>query len=234
MSSINYTHIFAAGGFSGESFDVAAGPANADLIDVLLSVGDGALSDQAPHVLVSTGALGAPRTLDITNMETESGAGGGQALNGRFFYLSVLNTDIVTNSITVVAGTSINGLGSLVIDFEGDYLFHHISGGVWRVNVLPRTVPDAASLVRIPFVTGDWASNALTVIATGTPGAGEVGPHDLAAYNSYLVQVINTDQTPDEMVDVEIQFAGTGNITLRKAPRAPDFAGIVVISGTTD
>jgi len=234
MAFLTYSHLMASGGFSGESFDIAAGPANTGIIDTLLSAGDGALTDEAPHVLVSTGALGAARALDISGMETESGAGGGAALRGRFFYLSILNTDITTNNITVAAGSTINGLGSLVIDFEGDYLFHHISGGDWRVNVLPRTTPDTASLVRIPFVSGDWTSNAITVLATGTPGAGQVGPHGLAAYNSYLVQVINTDQTPDEMVSVELQFAASGDITLRKAPRAAAFAGVVVISGTTD
>ena len=234
MAKLMYEHVFAAGGFSGESFDIAQGPANTGVINVLLSAGDGALTDQAPHVLVSTGALTAPRALDISGMETESANGGSQALKGRFFYLSVLNTNIVTNNITITSSGTINGEASLVIDFEGDYLFHHVAGGVWRVNVLPRTVPDTASLIRLVIASGDWTNNSVKVLATGTPGVGEIGPHGLAAYNSYLVQVINTDQTPDEMVDVELQFAASGDITLRKAPKAPAFNGVVVISGTTD
>jgi len=234
MAKLMYEHVFAAGGFSGESFDIAVGPANTGLIDVLLSAGDGALTDNAPHALVSTGALTAARALDISGMETEGAGGGGQALNGRFFYLSVQNTDIETNPITISSSTSINGVGTLVIDNVGDYLFTHLSGGVWRANFLPSTVPDTASMVRVTFAAADWVGNAITILRTGTPGAGQVGPHDLAAYNSYLVQIINTDQTPDEMVDVELQFAGSGNITMRKAPRAAAFAGIAVISGTVD
>jgi len=232
MSKLHYANVFASGGFAGESFDIAAGPANTGLIDVLLSAGDGALTDEAPHVLASTGALGAPRALDISGMETES-AGGAQALRGRFFYLTVQNSDIdSTNTLTLSSSATINGAASFVIDTTGDYLFHHIASGVWRANYLPDGYPSSAELQRIPFATTDWVSDAITVIASGSPGAGQVGPHDFAPYNSYIVQVLNTDLTPDEMVDVETQFAGSGNVTIRKAARQAAFNGIVVIVGT--
>ena len=232
MAKLLYEHVFAAGGFSGESFDIAVGPANTGIIDVLLSVGDGALTDQAPHVLVSTGLLAAPVALDISGMEVESVAGGSQALKGRFFYLSVQNSDIGTNNITITSSDTINGAASLVIDTAGDYLFHHIAAGVWRVNYLASAPFMAAEVARISFLTTDWVSNAITVIQTGSPTAGQVGPHGLAAYGTYLAQVINTSVTPNEMVDVELQFAGSGNVTMRKAPAAPIFNGVIVLGGT--
>ena len=58
MAKMNYEHVFSSAGFSGESFDIAQGPANTGVIDVLLSVGNGALTEDAPHALVSTGVLG--------------------------------------------------------------------------------------------------------------------------------------------------------------------------------
>jgi len=236
MAKMFYEHILAAGGFSGESFDIAAGPANTGLIDVLLSAGDGALTADVPHALVSTGALGGPRTLDLSGMEVESVAEGSQALRGRFFYLSVQNSDISgTNTITISGSTSINGSATLVIDQASDHLFHHISGGVWRVNVLPRPgTPGMANMERVTFLTTDWVSNAIKIIQTGTPAAGEVGPHSLPAYDGYLIQILNTSVSPNEYVDVEIQQAANGDITLRKAPRAAAFNGTAMIAGTAD
>jgi len=237
MAKLNYEHVFSSAGFSGEQFDIAAGPADTGIIDVLLGVGDGALTEDAPHVLTSTGVLGGARTLDLTGLESESAAKGGQALDGRFFYLSVQNTDILTNSITVSGGATINGNGNFVISTEGDYLFHHVSGGVWRCNILPRPSEKLATLARISFTSADWAAGTedmIKIVQTGAAGAGEVGPHDITASGSYIVQVINEDLTPDEQVDVEIQYASNGDITLRKARKAPDFNGVAIIVGTLD
>jgi hypothetical protein len=244
MAQINYAHVYAGAGFSGEQFNIAAGPADTSIIDVLLSVGDGALTEDAPHVLVSTGALGGARALDISAMEVESAAKGGQALNGRIFYLSVQNSDISgTNTLTISGTTSINGSATLVISNTGDYLFHHVSGGVWRVNVLPTPAEKLATMARVSFAASDWdagaSKNTIKVLQTGTPAAGEVGPHLVTPYGSYVVQVINTDLTPEwqhrlVLVDVEIQFAPNGDITLRKSPKAADFAGVVLIVGTLD
>ena len=236
MAKMFYEHVLAAGGFSGESFDIAAGPANTGLIDVLLGVGDGALTADAPHALVSTGALGGARTLSLAGMEVESAAEGSQALRGRFFYLSIQNSDVsVTNTITVSGSTSINDLATFVIDQQADYLFHHLAGGLWRVNPLPRPgMPGAANMERVTFLTTDWVGNAITILQTGTPGAGQVGPHMLAAYDGYLIQVLNTSASPNEYVDVEIQQSANGDIKLLKAPRAPAFNGTVMIAGTAD
>ena len=66
---------------------VVDGSADTRLIDVLLSVGGAALESNAPHALVSTGALGASRTLDISALEAENALEGGEDLPGRFFYL---------------------------------------------------------------------------------------------------------------------------------------------------
>lgn len=237
MAKLNYEHVFSSAGFSGEQFDIAAGPADVGIIDVLLSVGDGALTEDAPHVLITSGALNGSRNLDISGLEAETAAKGGQALDGRFFYLSVQNTDILTNSITVSGGATINGDANFTIATEGDYLFHHVSAGVWRVNVLPRPSEQLATLARVTFDSADWAAGTvdhIKVLQTGTPSAGEVGPHDITASGSYVVQVLNTDMSPNELVDVEIQYAANGDITLRKARRAPEFSGVVVVVGTLD
>lgn len=209
------------------------------LIDVLLKTGNGVLTTDAPYALYSTGTLGAARTLDISALEAENVAQGGEALPGRFFFLSVLNSDVsTTNTLTISGSTSVNGSPSLTINSTGDYLFTHLTGGIWRSSVLPSPSDSLASIKRVPFTAADWSAgtkNEITVIQSGSPVAGEVGPHLLAKYGSYLVQVINTDLTPDEMVDVETQFDSvTGNITLVKAEKAKPFNGVVIIAGSLD
>lgn len=235
MAKMEYAHLMVSAGFSGESFDISQGPANTGVIDILLSVGDGALTEDTPHVLVSTGSLGAARSLDLTGMESESIAKGGQALNGRFFYLSVQNTDITSNSITVSGSTTINGNSTFVINNAGDYLFHHISGGVWRCNVLATPGENLATITRIYFTTADWLNNEIKVIQAGSPGAGEIGPHGLTPFDGYVISILNTSLNPNEYVDVEIHQNDTnGDITLVKAPKAPLFNGIVIIVGSLD
>ena len=171
MAKLNYEHVFASAGFSGEQFDIAQGPADSGIIDTLLSAGDGHLTEDAPHVLTSTGDLGANRVLVISGLEAESAARGGQALDGRFFYLSVQNTDILSHSLTVSGSSTVNGDATFVIKTEGDYLFHHVTGGVWRVNILPRPSEKLATLARVNFTAADWAlgvKDAIVVLQHGT------------------------------------------------------------------
>lgn len=217
---------------------VLNGSADTGIIDVLLGAGNGALTSDAPLVLTSSGALGAARTLDISALEAENAAQGSEALNGRWFYLSVQNSDITAvNSLTISSSATINGAASLVVTSPGDYMFFHQSAGAWRANILPRTSEPLATLARIPFTAADWSAgtlNEITIIPSGSPAAGQVGPHLLTVSGSYIVQIVNTDLTPDELVDVEVQFDASGNITLVKAQKAKPFNGIALIVGALD
>jgi hypothetical protein len=245
MAKLNYEHVYAGAGFSGETFDVCQGPADTGIIDVLLSAGNGALTEDAPHVLISTGAVGAAADLDLKKMEFESAGKGGAALNGRFFFLSVQNSDIDTNPITIktsTVGGTINGTAGatgITIDTTGDYLFHHQSAGKWRMNVLPTPAEALATIARVDFINTDWdagaTKNQIVIKQTGGGGGGEAAlPHGLTIASSYVVQILNTTQSPAEQVDVEIAFAANGDITLKKAPKGGDFSGTAIIVGSLD
>jgi hypothetical protein len=211
------------------------GAKDPQIISVLLKTGSGDLTTDAPHFLRSTGALGGARTLGIAGLEAESALQGSQPLNGRFFYLSMQNSDLSTNNLTVTSSATINGAASLVITTAGDYLFHHFAAGEWRANLLPRVSESHATIARVPFTSAMWDAGAnkesIKIIPSGSPAAGEAGPHGLTVAGSYIVQVINTDLSPDEIVDVEVQFDALGNITMVKAKKAPDFNGIAIIVG---
>lgn len=223
--------IIASGGFAGEVFDVAQGPANTDVVDVLLSASGGTtasiLQENAPVNLLSTGELGGDKELDITGVEQD----------GRFFFFSIRNTDISSFDLTITATTDINGGGaSFVVSEATDLIFVHESGGTWRAyeQQLPSFVTDTAAIFRDTFTASDWSSgtiNNITIIQSGTPGAGEIGPHSLAIAGSYLVQVYR--DSDDELVDVGIVVdESTGDISLTKAGLGTNFDGRVIVAGT--
>lgn len=124
MAKTFYETILGAG-FAGEYYDVAVGPALTDVLSTALSSGNGALGENAPLNLISTGALNADRELDITATEQD----------GRIFFLSVRNSDIATNTLTIVPSVRINDFGptdSFIINEVSDWIFIHETGGVWR------------------------------------------------------------------------------------------------------
>lgn len=121
-----YEAILAHGGFAGDVFDIAAGPVNLDIIDVLLSIGDGTPTQNIPLNIISTGSLNGYRTLSLSGVEQ----------NGRMFFLSLRNTDLADDQfyITITATTDINGQGpNFIVNKHRDYIFVHETNGTWRV-----------------------------------------------------------------------------------------------------
>lgn len=225
-----YEAIIAEGGFAGQVWDVTAGaggsfPDNLDIQDILLEVGNGALTGNTPINLISTGTLGAPRSLNITATEQ----------NGRIFFLSVRNTDITTNNLTVVATTDINGGGaSFVISSARDFIFVHETGGTWRAYEQKENLSNFARAFRATFLAATWSAgtaNRITIIRTGAPAAGQIGPHGLALASSYTVMVFR--DSDNQLVDTGVVVdPGTGNITLSKTGLGQNFDGRVVVIGT--
>ena len=215
------------------------GSADTGIIDNLLSAGNGVLTVDAPLILYSSGTLGAARTLDISALEVESVQQGSQPLNGRWFILSVQNSDISnSNKITVSSSATINGSATFEIKKAQDYLFYHEKAGIWRVNILTRPGEQHATIAMVPFTAAEWSAgatkNQIEIIPSGSPAAGQAGPHSLKVYPHYIVQVCDEDVTPNELVDVEVQFNNSGQITMVKAQKAKPFNGTALIVGSLD
>jgi len=91
-----------------------------------------------------------------------------------------------------------------------------------------------ANIFRGTIAGTEWGAgtnNRITIIQTGAPGAGEIGPHGLAIASSYLVQFYR--DSDDQLVDLGIEVdGGTGDITLRKTGLAANSAGRVIVAGT--
>lgn len=214
------------------------GSADVAIQDVLLKDGSGALTADAPLVLYSTGAFGGARQLDISALEKESALQGGEDLRGRFFMLSIENTDIATNNLTIVATGNVNNAASMVISSMGEYMFYFLGDLGWHAVIMPTPADALATIKRVSFADFKWDEGAtkdtIKVLQTGAPGNGEVGPHGLTAASTYSVEVWNMDLAYPEIVDIEVQCDASGNITLKKAAKAKDFNGVVVIIGALD
>jgi len=217
------------------------------IIDQLLSLGNGILTEDCPLDLSSTGALFGPVTLDLARLEKESTDQGGMAMNGRPIFFHVLNSNVsATNSISIFTSTvggTINAAANFVITNTGDYMLVHVADGLWRVCILPRPGEGLATFKRVPFTAAMWnagaTKNKITILASGSPGAGQCGPHNLTIYEGYNVDIINTDingtDSTSEMVKPEVKFdAATGNIIMLKAEKAQAFNGIALIVGSLD
>jgi hypothetical protein len=223
------------------------GSANTLIQDTLLKdlapLAEANLTEDAPHLLVSSGALGGNRILNISALEVESAVKGGRALKGRFFQLSVQNSDVNNSftgySLTVKGSGTVNGAASLVITSPNDYWFTHDQNGNWIATLMPSPGDKIATTKRIPFAAGKWNEgankNTIRVLQSGIPGLGEIGPHELANYDTYQVQVWDLSGTRSELVDAEIQVdKTTGDIIIQKASLGANFAGEVIITGTLD
>lgn len=85
--------------------------------------------------------------------------------------------------------------------------------------------------ITIPFLIGDWEGKALSVIRSGIPVAGQIGPH-LLPIGSYSVNVYkNLNGTwIREVKTIFMVNYGTGEILLRLQGTATPFSGRVVIN----
>ena len=228
MAKSFYETIIASGGLAGEHYDVAIGPVLDGVLEVsALSAGDGSLGIDCPISVISTGALGAARELDISACEQD----------GRIILLSVRNSDITTNNLTLQATGSINGTGpttGFVISAEKNYWLIHESLGEWRAYEQRLSVGAAATVFRATFASTKWnegaTNNQIVVVRTGASGLGEIGPHNLMNADSYVVQVYR--DSDDELVDVGlIVDSTTGDITMTKTGLGQNFAGRIIVVG---
>lgn len=86
------------------------------------------------------------------------------------------------------------------------------------------------SKVCLTFNSTDWVNNKIEIIATGTPSAGQIGPHLLTNYclETQIWQNFNNSQK-EVYVDVLVDKSNL-KITLRKTPRNHFNGRVMIIS----
>jgi len=184
MAKSFYETIIASGGFAGEHFDIAQGLANVDIIDTLLNAGDGTLQINTPIAICSTGVLGAARVLNLNNIEQD----------GRIVFVSIRNSDIIINNLTITATTDINGVGpNLVINDARDYIFVHTTGGSWRAY-LQDTASASESTVGFNYVFVDSPTE-------GDPGVGQLSFDTDTSGNIIGINIDPIDNDNNDLIE---------------------------------
>lgn len=128
--------------------------------------------------------------------------------------------------------TGVQKDGVTVVDYVR-FLNFHGAVSVTDEGSLIAGVHIQQQIIEIPFATSDWLDNQLIVIPTGSPGAGEVGPHLLPVNGrQYVVnhfKTISADERRPVDMDTFINF-NTGFVAVKKSPVIPDFDGLLVLS----
>lgn len=90
---------------------------------------------------------------------------------------------------------------------------------------------EALKKIDLGFIAQDWRGlNYLQVIASGSPGNNQIGPHELPSgtYNVQVYKYIGVDLVKAVEVVLLVNRA-TGLITMMKSSRASAFSGRIVI-----
>jgi hypothetical protein len=99
--------------------------------------------------------------------------------------------------------------------------------GLWAVGS-----PSPGGSVSINFSTSDWnGGNSILVIASGTPGSGQIGPHNIPAGNVLYtkVQLKSGSEYTEVFLDTEYDSV-TNTILITKTSNYPVFDGAILVS----
>jgi hypothetical protein len=117
------------------------------------------------------------------------------------------------------------------VNFHGNVTVVDEGGGVAGVTI--GAITAAAKQVEVAFFVADWVNHQIDVIPAGVPGAGQIGPHTLPVLGKeYVVSVYKTvgvNLRKPVGLDILVNIA-TGVVSLRKAPLAAAFDGVVTLS----
>jgi len=99
------------------------------------------------------------------------------------------------------------------------------------VSSVKNYVASHSSLVSLSFSASDWVLNSITVIPSGTPTAGQIGPHGISSGKVLFSRVQSKNGTSYKEVFLEVEYDSSINtITLTKDGSYPAFDGEILIS----
>lgn len=127
----------------------------------------------------------------------------------------------------------------IIQKFNGTYLESVPPGRAMDFTLIDASVPGGQWYVdgvielheEVLFDVADWLNNQIFIIAQGSPGAGEVGPHRLPIGSTYSITVWqDLPGSNARIVNIATYVDRlTGKIRLLKAGAAPEFSGRVFL-----
>lgn len=85
--------------------------------------------------------------------------------------------------------------------------------------------------ITLTFTAANWSGNTLTVIPTGTPAAGQIGPHNIESGKILFssVQLKTGDQYQTVFIDAVYNIA-TNIVVITKTSSYPAFDGAIMLT----
>ena len=103
---------------------------------------------------------------------------------------------------------------------------------VWSfVGMWPFSASGTGGNVSLSFTTANWSGDTITVIPTGTPGPGQIGPHNIALGSILYgkVQIQTGSFYEDAFIEIDFDSV-TNTLVITKASSYPAFNGAILIS----
>lgn len=99
------------------------------------------------------------------------------------------------------------------------------------VGVWSPTIPGPGGNISINFTASNWQGNTITVIPSGTPGAGQIGPHDIAPGSVLYskVQIKAGALYQEAFIETDYDIV-TNTIVITKSSAYPAFDGAILVS----
>lgn len=111
-------------------------------------------------------------------------------------------------------------------------VFEKTARYVWTYRgLLPTSSDSAGGSVTTDFLASNWSGNTLTVIPSGTPAAGQIGPHNIPAGKVLFptVQMKTGNEYQTVYIDTIYDFI-TNTVTITKTSGYPAFDGSIVLT----
>lgn len=103
---------------------------------------------------------------------------------------------------------------------------------VWTlVGVWSATAPGPGGSVTLTFSAANWSGNTITIIPSGAPGPGQIGPHDIEPGNILFckVQIKAGALYQDAYIETDYDLV-TNTIVITKTSSYPAFDGAILVS----
>lgn len=111
-------------------------------------------------------------------------------------------------------------------------VFEKTARYVWTYRGLwPVSSAGQGGDVTLDFVAADWSGDTLTVIPSGTPAAGQIGPHNIPAGKVLFTTVSLKTGSDYQTVYIDAVYSfSTNSIVITKTSTYPAFDGTVLLT----
>lgn len=129
---------------------------------------------------------------------------------------------------------------SIYAGYEHDFYLNTTTGAVFEKTaryvwtyrgILSPSSPAPGGNIELGFTAANWSGNTITVIPSGVPGAGQIGPHNIPSGKVLYTSTQMKTGSQYQEVFIEVNYDLSSNtIVIQKTSDYPAFDGAILIS----